>query len=277
MAIVSRPSEAIAELLRESEELENAMERWQPAGEADRGEIDAVRRHYRDWMSRAKQEVSPADRSEFEKCYDAGTWSFRSDVKTFLANPLAESPLKDDEGGFPLGRWANPFDNVREPLEKQRSLLSDAMRSVGSIDQTVDELAAIFRRVGDYVRALPTEVTNERELQDVVEALLFALFTDVRREDPSSQVAGGASRVDFQLPEVGVIVELKMTRDGLTDNKVGQELLIDAGRYPKHPDCRAILAVVFDPERRLRNPGALERDLSQAAREGIPMRCVVAV
>jgi hypothetical protein len=161
-------------------------------------------------------------------------------------------------------------------LERQRGLLSDAMRSVGSIDQTLDELEAIFRRIGDYVRALPVDVTNEQQFQDVVEALLLALFDDVRREDPAPTRAGSSSRVDFRLPEIGVVIELKMARQQLTDRKVGEELLVDAGRYPKHPDCRAILAVIFDPERRLRNPRGLESDLSNPTRDGVTMRCVVA-
>jgi len=253
------------------------MERWQALDEAPRTEVDDLRRRYRDWMSRAKQHLAEDDRKEFHKCFDGGFFGI-NDIKAFLANPLAESPIKDDQGRFVLGeRWANPFSPVREKLEKQRGLLSDAMRGVGSIDQTFDELEAIFRRIGDYVRALPAVVTNEKQLQDVVEALLIALFDDVRREDPTPIHAGGASRADFQLPEIGVVIELKMTRPGLTDRKVAEELLIDAGRYPKHPDCRAILAVVFDPERLLRSPRGIERDLSNPTRDGVPMRCVVAV
>ena len=253
------------------------MERWQELDLAPRGEVDDLRSRFRDWMSRAKQHLADDDRQEFHKCFDGGFWGI-NDIKTFLANPLAESPIKDEQGEFPLGeRWATPFRSVREKLEKQRGLLSDAMRGMGSIDQTFDELECVFRRIGDYVRALPVQVTNEKQLQDVVEALLIALFDDVRREDPTPIHAGGASRVDFQLPEIGIVIELKMTRAGLTDRKVAEELLIDAGRYPKHPDCRAILAVVFDPERLLRNPRGLERDLSNPTRDGVPMRCVVAV
>lgn len=277
MPIVSRPSDEIASLIRESEALEAEMERWQELDSAPRLEVDDLRGRFRDWMSRAKQQLVDDDRHEFHKCFDGGFFGI-NDVKSFLANPLAESPMRDEEGGFLLGeRWANPFGSVREKLEKQRGLLSDAMRDMGSIDQTFDELEAIFRRIGDYIRALPVEVTNEKQFQDVVEALLLALFNDVRREDPTPIHAGGSSRVDFQLPEIGVVIELKMTRSGLTDRKVSQELLVDAGRYPKHPDCRAILAVIFDPDRRLKNPRGLERDLGSPTRDGVPMRCVIAV
>jgi hypothetical protein len=88
------------------------------------------------------------------------------------------------------------------------------------------------------------------------------LYDDVRPEDYVSQFAGANSRVDFLIRGVGVIVETKMTRPSLTDKRVGEELLIDWGRYQRHPDCKGIFALVYDPSRRLSNPTALESDLS---------------
>lgn len=277
MSIIRRPSDVLAALIAESEELETAMESWQrDAEETQRSDIDRVRASYRDWMSRAKQQLVDEQLEKFVQCYEGTLWT--PGVKPFLTDPLKESPMKDDEGNFILGmRWLNDFGGIREQLEHQRALLSDAMRHVGSIDQTLEDLAGIFRRLGDYVRTLPTDVSNERDLQDVVDALLTALFADVRREDPSPQVAGASSRLDFHLPEVGVVIELKMTRQGLADKKVGEELLVDAGRYPKHPDCRAILNVIYDPDRRVNRRNSLERDLSVPTREGIPVITIVAV
>lgn len=82
--VVSRPSEEIAALIRESEELEREMEQWQEVDDAPREDLDDVRRRFRDWMSRAKQQVREEDRDDFHKCYDGGFWSL-NDVKTFLA------------------------------------------------------------------------------------------------------------------------------------------------------------------------------------------------
>jgi hypothetical protein len=101
------------------------------------------------------------------------------------------------------------------------------------------------------------------------------LFDDVRPEDYVPSKGGGNSRVDFVLPEVGVVVETKMARASLTAGKLGEELLFDQGRYPKHPDCQAILAFVYDPGGRITNPRGIERDLTTRTASGLSFICVV--
>jgi hypothetical protein len=57
------------------------------------------------------------------------------------------------------------------------------------------------------------------------------------------------------------VVEVKMTRSGLTDRQLGEELLIDIARYRGHPDCKTLVCLVYDPEHRIRNPVGLAKDL----------------
>jgi hypothetical protein len=54
-----------------------------------------------------------------------------------------------------------------------------------------------------------------------------------------------------------------MTREGLGDRKVGEELTIDIARYRAHPDCGELYCFVYDPEHRIENPVGLEQDLSR--------------
>jgi hypothetical protein len=65
-----------------------------------------------------------------------------------------------------------------------------------------------------------------------------------------------------------------MTRASLTDKRVGEELLIDWGRYERHPDCRAIFGFVYDPGHYLSNPAGLEDDLSNDGAD-IPKRVII--
>ncbi|WP_147263023.1 hypothetical protein [Geodermatophilus sp. TF02-6] len=139
----------------------------------------------------------------------------------------------------------------------------------------LDELTAVLRRLPEYLDVLrrsnnprvpAPSIEHEADLQVLLHALLRLHYDDVRPEDPVSQHAGGGSRVDFLLRETGVVIETKMTRPTLTDRKLGEELSVDWNRYPRHPDCRAILAFVYDPGRHLANPSALEHDLSQDER-----------
>lgn len=55
---------------------------------------------------------------------------------------------------------------------------------------------------------------------------------------------------------------------------MGDELIIDIERYRAHPDCAALVAVIYDPERRITNRRTLEADLSRT-REGLVVRVLV--
>jgi len=51
-------------------------------------------------------------------------------------------------------------------------------------------------------------------------------------------------------------------------------LIVDIERYRSHPDCDAIVALVYDPEKRIPNQRTLETDLS-GERDGLIVRVVV--
>ena len=65
-----------------------------------------------------------------------------------------------------------------------------------------------------------------------------------------------------------------MTRRRLGDRQVGDELIDDIERYRGHPECGALVAIVYDPARHIRNPRGLEEDLS-GDREGLVVRILV--
>jgi len=54
-----------------------------------------------------------------------------------------------------------------------------------------------------------------------------------------------------------------MTREGLNDKVVGEQLIIDIANYKKHPNCKQLFCFVYDPDGRIRNPRGLEIDLSK--------------
>jgi hypothetical protein len=118
-------------------------------------------------------------------------------------------------------------------------------------------------------------VSDEYDVQDLVHGVLRIFFEDVRPEDPSPTRAGASSRVDFLLKRERIVVEIKMTRTGIRDRHLGDQLIEDIERYRSHPDCDALVALVYDPDRRIRNPRGLEEDLS-GQREGLAVRVVIA-
>lgn len=120
----------------------------------------------------------------------------------------------------------------------------------------------------------PLEIEDEYDVQDLLHALLQLDFDDIRREEWTPSYAGGSSRMDFLLKQEQVVIETKKTRKGLGDKEIGQQLLLDIGRYSAHPDCRTLVCFVYDPEGRIGNPAALEGDLS-GERDGLTVRVLI--
>ncbi len=170
-------------------------------------------------------------------------------------------------------------------MMRQRQILAEARRVVegeGGYKIHLDLVEQMARRLPDLLQALanrhdgrpPYAVEDEYDLQDLLGGLLRLFFDDVRSEDYVPEHAGGRSRVDFVLKTERLVIETKMTRDRLGARQVGEELIVDIERYRAHPDCAALLAIVYDPSRRIANRRTLEADLGRT-REGMAVRVVV--
>jgi len=111
------------------------------------------------------------------------------------------------------------------------------------------------------------DVQDEYDVQDLMHALLWLHFTDVRPEEYTPSYAGKASRMDFLLKQESIVVELKMTRSGLGAKELSSQLIEDIHRYQSHPECQALLCFVYDPAGLIPNPRGIETDLN---RDGEP-------
>ena len=100
-------------------------------------------------------------------------------------------------------------------------------------------------------------------MQDLFEALLHTRFDDIRPEEWTPSIAGKASRIDFLLTQEQIMVEMKMSHEGLNDGKQSDELIIDSDKYKVHPDYKGLFCFIYDPEHRLKNPDGIESDLSR--------------
>lgn len=105
-------------------------------------------------------------------------------------------------------------------------------------------------------------IKDEYDVQDLLHALLHVFFDDVRPEEWVPSYAGRSTRADFVLKKERIVVEAKMTRANLKQKQVVEQLIVDRAHYAGHPDCGLLLCFVYDPERRLDNPAAIEADLS---------------
>jgi hypothetical protein len=158
---------------------------------------------------------------------------------------------------------------------------------VAAGEQTSDRIApalTLCRRFDHVVRQLgtrqrgrpPFQVDDEYDVQDLLHALLWLHFEDVRAEEWTPSYAGGSARMDFLLKRERIVVEVKRARDGLDDRQLGDELTIDVARYAEHPHCDVLLCFVYDPGKRVQNPRGLEDDLGNLTSERLQVVALVA-
>ena len=117
-------------------------------------------------------------------------------------------------------------------------------------------------------------IDDEYDVQDLLRVLLKTHFDDVRTEEETPSYAGASGRIDILLKQEKIGIEVKMTRKGLRDKTLGEQLIKAIVRYQHHPDCQFLYCFVYDPKMRLRNPAGLERDLTKR-HDGLPVKVFI--
>ena len=151
--------------------------------------------------------------------------------------------------------------------------------TVEQADQIIERMLLRFHRFAKDLEHRPRgrkgiQLDDEYDVQFLVNALLRLQFDNVKPEEPSPSMAAGATRADFLLPEHGLFLELKMTRDGMTARSLADELILDIARYRAHPECHAIIFFVYDLRGLVKNSAALQTELSEIAGE-LPVSLIV--
>lgn len=106
------------------------------------------------------------------------------------------------------------------------------------------------------------EMTDEYDVQDLLHSLLLIHFEDVRPEVWTPTYAGTSSRMDFLIPEINVIIEVKNASKTLKDKQIGDQLIVDIERYSVYPNCKTLYCFIYDKNEFIVHPIALENDLS---------------
>lgn len=170
---------------------------------------------------------------------------------------------------------------LKSMIDEIREYREDAPQTTSrKTIEILDRICAGFHRVVVQLRARyagrsTIDVDDEYDVQDLIHALLMVDFQDIRKEEWTPSYAGGSSRVDFLLKHEQVIIEIKKTRKGLGAREVGDQLLIDIGRYHVHPECKFLYCFVYDPDNRVTNPRGIETDLSKS-HGNLPVKVVIA-
>jgi hypothetical protein len=119
----------------------------------------------------------------------------------------------------------------------------------------------------------PFRVDDERDLEDLLRALLPLHFDDVRYERRTPSYASGI-RTDFVLAPSAIALTTKRMKPTLDPELLRQQLCEDIAYYQQR-SCRALSVCVYDPERLLVGPQQLETAWSSLSDE-LGVRPVIA-
>jgi hypothetical protein len=160
-----------------------------------------------------------------------------------------------------------PGSRTRGSTTSEERVPTDRPPANESPQSRVVEICRRFRDVADQLakrrQNRPTlKINDEYDVQDLLHALLWIDFQDVRAEEHTPSYAGATSRIDFVLKREEIAVETKYAHESTMAKQIGDELLIDIGRYKEHRDVKILVCFVHDPHRRIQNPNGLEGDLS---------------
>ena len=142
---------------------------------------------------------------------------------------------------------------------------NDTNFSISALYNVLNHFNDIVKQLRKRYNGRPTlDVTDEYDVQDLMHSLLKIFYDDIRKEEWTPSYAGKCSRQDFLIKKEHCVIEIKMTRSGLTEKDLGDQLLIDIARYKTHPDCKSLICFIFDPDGRVSNPIGFIDDIEKA-------------
>lgn len=105
----------------------------------------------------------------------------------------------------------------------------------------------------------PLTLSDEYDTADLLHALIRKDFDDVIREDWTTKHAGRSGRVDFVIPSLNTIIEVKHVRDKDHVPRLLVELNDAFERYHHHLECKWLMAFIYDPQGHIADPVQLEK------------------
>jgi hypothetical protein len=176
----------------------------------------------------------------------------------------------------PIGSWPAPRYCLR---------CGAALPWVRRPRSTVDpltKLTPLLRRLPRVIRELrwrqgdrpPFRVEDERDLEDLVRALLPLHFDDVRLETRTPRYSA-RTRTDLLLNKVQSALTLKLASTASREPQLFEQCKEDITYYQQRQPCCLLVVFIYDPEGLLRDQQELERKLLDAA-EDLKVRGIVA-
>ena len=153
---------------------------------------------------------------------------------------------------------------------------------LGMPSDPLANLERLLRRLPRVIRQLrsrhgnrpPFQVADERDLEDLLRALLPIYFDDIRPETRTPGYSSG-NRTDFRFKPEGIALTIKRAPSRDCEKQLGEQLQEDVIHYEREGTCKTLVAFIHDPEGFLREPAPLELMWSKL-QDRFELRCIIA-
>jgi hypothetical protein len=181
-----------------------------------------------------------------------------------------------EENGLRYYRFGRvlPQGDTPQPLSSQTSHEASPTKPT-EVEELLEVIVRGLRRAMHPLThrrkgVQPLSFGNEYDVQDLLHSMLRPWINDIRPEEFTPSYAGSSTRMDFLLPVYELVIETKIVRDRAHAKRIGDELIIDIEHYRRHPECKRLWCVVYDPDHLITNAPGLKTDLegSRSSKDG---------
>jgi len=155
---------------------------------------------------------------------------------------------------------AFPWTKQRRPPKRESLVI---------LDNLLRRLPLVVRQLrvrhGDRQ---PFRVVDEKDLEDLLRALLPLHFEDIRPECRTPSYAS-VTRMDFLLAPESIALTIKLAKP-----RILEQVAEDTAYYRVHRKCRTLVVFIYDPEASLREPCSPPA-ASTDDNEDLEVRCVI--
>lgn len=199
-------------------------------------------------------DVEPPDFSD--------SWDYWHDNRKKIVDVLESNGLRYFRGGRILPDGEMVVDQTISKSRKSSSVVTKPKQIEDLLTVVLKGLRrAMYPLTNRRKGAQVISFNSEYDVQDLFHSLLRPWVADIRPEEFTPSYAGSSTRMDFLLPAHSIVIELKFVRDRSHGKKIGDELIIDIEHYTRHPDCKTLWCVIYDPNHFLLNAEGLKSDL----------------
>jgi len=149
------------------------------------------------------------------------------------------------------------FDSATQAAFILSSVSSIILHSLSAVSLQTKHVSKVLRNFETAMRRwrwdedniktrINWPITQEREVQDILWLILHSYFPDVIDEDTLPKLGHSSYRVDFGIPDLKLIIEVKFSSKKSDFKKIEKEILEDTIPYLRDKRYESLIVFIYD-------------------------------